>query len=288
MDFEFDIRSNLIATVFAFLVWGVLEYVRSLIQTQLFQILPLSWESLVTLALAFVIIFLIFTILGAKRSPIVGVQAYLFFPRNTHDQDKKLEFNEEHHYHRTIVNSKTNPPTAFYLPTGSYAWKWISKHPELCFSETEEEQDKTNPDFLKEWCGKRGYQLQPHPAGRDDLLFINIPQYSTGNSLDPRLRHVEYRYFYPLYHRLFRSRSGVPSRRAILNWSAMKAFPLDFWTMKLVGTGKIRGSTMIWMPIPHHVQRWTRKHGFEWSDKLPTIEDLLAKDNRPRGKRESK
>lgn len=222
------------------------------------------------------IVLVIYGILFFRQTQIVGVLAYLFFPRGTSEQDMTLEFNEKRHYRRTIVNFKTSPPAAYYLPTDSYAWKLIKNRSDLWVSELDEEPN--NPDYVKAWCEKRGYSFAPRVARREDLL--NALNYSPSTGLDRRLEHVEYRYFYPLWYELFRDKkipSRLPSRRSILNWSTMKAFPLDWWTLKLATTGKIRGTTVLWIPRPHYVQRWARSHGFEWSDRLPTMEDLLAK-----------
>jgi len=272
MDLDFDIKSNLVTTVFTFVVWAVLQYLVNLFQHELLQLFPLTLQSVTTLGVAFVLVFGIYMILGMRRSPVVGVQAYLFFPKETPEKDRTMEYHKTHFDHRVIVNFKTTPPFAFYLPVDSYAWKLIKKHPELRV--VERDFALRDADYVRKWCEKRKYKFESRVASRNDLLLAD--KFNVITNLDPRLVHVEWRFFLPFYYR-FLPKDKVPSRRSILNWSTMRAFPLDSWTMKLLVAGKIRGSSVIAMPTLHYVQKWAKDRGFEWYDRLPTMKDLLMK-----------
>lgn len=213
-----------------------------------------------------------------KRVP-TDVQAFLFFPKGTDEQDMTLTFSETHHYPRTIVNFKITPPVAYYLPVGSYGWDFIRKHRESWVSESA--RTIKNPRFLETWCKQRGYQLMTKTAGRTELFYRGY--YNVHAELDKRLEHVEYRYFYPFWHR-FLPPSAYPSRRCILNWSTHEAWVLDQWTIEYATTGKIRGTTLFWWPSRHYVQKWARRNGFAWSEELPTMQDLLAKGKKTKCK----
>ncbi len=249
----------------------------SLATHQIGYLLPfLNSYNLLSLILAFVVVSVVTHLISRRRTPFLDVQAFLFFPKGTSAEDRTLEFNEEHRYPRTIVNFKSVPPVAYYLPVRSFAYDLVRKQRELCVLETS--AAKFDAEFLRKWCTNRKYEFRNRVPTRADLLFSNSPSYYKEESLDNRLTHVEYRLFYPIHHLLL-SQKPMPSRRAILNWSTMKAFPLDYWNLKLVSDSKIRGSTLMAIPIPHYVQKWAKNHKFEWSDRLPTMQDLLAEQS---------
>jgi hypothetical protein len=271
LDFEFDIKGNFVAAVFWFFVGLVLQSLIDWLKPTFLQILPSLLQRWIGFIAAFVIVFLIFAILTVKPSP-TDVQAYLFFPAGTPEQDMTPDFSRDHHLRRTIVNFKTTPPTAFHLPVDSYGWKYIQKHRERWVSETD--TAPKDPKFLETWCREHGYTFVPIVASRRSLIVSAY--YSPSTMLDPRLDHVEYRYFYPPCRLLF-PRSTYSSKRCVLNWSTYRAWALDLWTLEYAISGKIRGTALFWWPSRHYVQKWAKRNGFEWSEKLPTMEDLLAK-----------
>lgn len=270
---EIDWRQVVLGAAIEVPIWRLFDYLLNYTLSLPFSLFPsLSASNLVSLGVSLVVVVVTLVAITARQSPIVGVAAYLFFPKGTSDQDRTLPYHKDHHFHRVIVNFKTRPPSAYYLPTKSYAWSLIEKHPELWVSEWDETPN--DPDYVKKWCEAQKYVFAPRVASRNDLLATTTEMVNVGTNLDAALEHVEWRFFFPYYPR---SKNMVPPRRCILNWSTMKAFPCDLWTMKLVVTGKIRGTSIMWIPMPHYVQRWARSHGFEWSDRLPTMTDLLEK-----------
>ena len=271
---EIDWRQLILGAAIEVPIWRFFDFLISYTLSLPFSFLPsLSASNLISLVTSLLVVVATLIAISTRQSPIVGVAAYLFFPKNTPDQDRTLQYHKDHHYHRTIVNFKTKPPNAYYLPTKSYAWSLIEKHPELWVSEWDE--NPNDPDYVKKWCEAHKYSFGPRVPSRNDLLATEM--FNIVTNLDQALEHVEWRFFIPYYHRSLSKNMGVPPRRCILNWSTMKAFPCDFWAMKLVITGKIRGASIPWIPMPHYVQRWARSHGFEWSDRLPTMKDLLEK-----------
>jgi hypothetical protein len=210
------------------------------------------------------------------REEIVGVTAHLFFPSEAAIENRTTKFYKDNNYRHNglIVNHKTgmNRPIAYYLPVNSYPWRVLEKQPAIMVPEV----DTTNghPDYVK-WCADRNYILIPKVAGKEDLLASTV-QYIDESTLDARLRDVEYRYFISFYDLL--KKRFLPPRRIILNWSSKMAYVLDSWTMRLVVEGKIRGQTIMMLkPTFHYAQKWAKRQGFEWSEKLATMDDLLAK-----------
>jgi hypothetical protein len=192
--------------------------------------------------------------------------AYLFFPKDTVDKTLK---EHEPYQHRVIVNTKRIPPLAYPLIPGSYAWKLVKRHPDLVYVQVDEAPNDSDHD--RKWCEERKYVYAFKSPSREDLL--DVAPIGANRKLDPSLDHVQARFFYsPL-----RSREGT-SKRCLLNYSTMKAFAYDGVTLREL-QGRIRAGSGYWWPMPHYVQRWARKHRFEWSDKVPTPEDLLTKDN---------
>lgn len=207
---------------------------------------------------------------------IVGVTAHLFFPSETAVENRTIKSYKDNNYRHygLIVNHKTgmNPPIAYYLPVNSYAWRLLEKQPEMMVPEVDSTQG--HPDYVK-WCADKNYVLKPKVAGRGDLVTTTI-LFSDEHALDPRLRDVEYRFFFSLYDKL--KKRQLPPRRVVLNWSTRVAYALDSWTVRLVVEGKIRGHTTTMLkPTLHYAQKWAKRQGFEWSEKLATMDDLLAK-----------
>jgi hypothetical protein len=263
LDFEFDIKTSIVE-FFLWLVlsWG-LRYLMGLEPT-LLSFLPSTWQGALGYIVALVIVFLIFFGLSMRRTPVAGLIAYLFLPKNT--ICKKLK-DYEPYQHRVIVNTKKIPAPAYPLMPGSYAWNLVKRHPELVYVEVDEAP--TDSDHDRHWCEERGYRYEPKSPSREDLL--GAASIGANRELDPKLDHVQARFFYLP----FLSRST--SKRCLLNYSTMKAFTYDGATWrKLEGT--IRVGSGYWWPIPHYVQRWAKKQGFEWSDKVPTPEDLRTKE----------
>jgi hypothetical protein len=271
---EIDWRQLILGALIEIPVWRFFDFLISYLFSLSFSVLPsVNLSNLVSLVISLAVVVATLMVISARQTPIVGVTAYLFFPKATADQDRTLPYHKDHHYRGTFVNFKTIPPSAYYLTPKSYAWTLIEKHPELWVREWDD--DPSDPDYVKKWCEARKFSFAPRVPSRNDLLRMET--FNIVTDLDPALEHVEYRFFCPYYNRSLGKSGGVPPRRCVLNWSTMKAFPCDFWTMKLVVAGKIRGTSVIWIPIPHYVQRWTKSRGFEWSDRLPTMRDFLAK-----------
>lgn len=100
------------------------------------------------------------------------VMAYLFFPAETPEKDKTLDYHSKNLHHRLIVNHKTTPPKAYYLTSGSYGWKFIQENSDKWVSQVVISKEYTidDPDFTENWCKKKGYQLHPRVAEKEDLL----------------------------------------------------------------------------------------------------------------------
>jgi len=105
-----------------------------------------------------------------KKYPFMkGVSARLFFPPDTPPKNKTLKYHKENFHHRLIINSKTNPKKAWYIPIPSYAWNYIKKHPSIWLSEIET-SDINDPDFTGNWSEKKGYELiTDDNAAKEDL-----------------------------------------------------------------------------------------------------------------------
>jgi len=280
MAFDWGIKSALLGALLgtppAWLIWQGLDQLEHYFLPQLPLLISTPLQSILNLAVAFVVVFVGlfvgFTLLTMKQSPIVGVTAYLFFPRGTVNEDKTLAYHEQHHYRRTIVNTKRKPPIAYYLPSGSYSWRLIERHPELWFSELD--TAPKDPDFVENWAKRRDYRFEPKSPSRENLLAMELYNPDLVAPFDHRLEHVEARLFYPFYQGILPT--SFPHKRCILNWSTMKAWTLNEHTLQELG-GKVRPASTVWWPMPQYVQRWARKHGFEWSDKSPTMSELKRK-----------
>jgi hypothetical protein len=99
---------------------------------------------------------------------IEGVQAHIFFPKDTPITNKNLDYHKKHFRYKLIINHKTKTPQAYYMPTDSYGWKLIKKHSDLWISEIG--PPSNDPNFTKKWCEKHGYNLNPWKASKKDLL----------------------------------------------------------------------------------------------------------------------
>jgi DNA-binding MarR family transcriptional regulator len=79
------------------------------------------------------------------------VQAYLFFPRGTPEQNKNLDYHAKNLHHRLIVDLKTTPANAYFLTPGSAGWELIRKHPEMWISwvVNSDEYSIDDPDFSR-------------------------------------------------------------------------------------------------------------------------------------------
>ncbi len=127
-----------------------------------------------------------------------------------------------------------------------------------------------DPDFVAKWCTSRNYRLEPRAPTRKDLQ--EIAETNRQDLLDRRLVHVEARNF---YYQLLTFKTLVG--RAVLNWETMMAFTLDDWTLNLVKEGKVRSHDVTVIPLIFRAKGWAEERHFTWSDKLPTVKDLLAK-----------
>jgi hypothetical protein len=273
VDFGSSVRS-LAGTLVVFVVWSVLEFLRDQYWPYLFSFLPSVYnlQSLPTLIISFVIVFVLFTILSMRRRP-VGVMAYLFFPKYVPESARTLELHEALHGRRVIVNHKTKPVTAYYLSPNTYAWRLIKKRAEtLWVSETDTEPD--NPEFVEKWCQQKGYLLLPHIPDRKELLWAG--SIHTSYQPNPVYDYLEYRIFFPFYRR-FLPKRGMPQKRIFLNWSTMEAFPFDMARWDWAVGGQVRGHSEIAGLRRHHAQKWAKEHGFTWTDKIPSDEELFKK-----------
>jgi hypothetical protein len=111
---------------------------------------------------------------------IEGVQAYLFFPVHIPRSDRTLEYHEKHFSHRLIVNYKTEPPKAYFLPTDSYGWKFINKYTDLWISEND--PDPSDDGSTEKWCKGKGYQPPKTVATKNNLLE-ETPMTPVGKSM---------------------------------------------------------------------------------------------------------
>jgi len=266
LGLEFDIKTNTIQVIFWFALGSVLQYLVDISKPAFLSVLPSTWQGVLGYIVAFVIVFLIFFALSMKRTSVAGLTAYLFFPKDTVGTTLKQH---EPYQHRVIVNNKRTPPVAYPLMLGSYAWKLVKRHPDLVYVQVDEAPNDGDHD--RKWCIERKYRYEPKSPSREDLLHFE--PISVDRELDPSLDHVQARFFYSP----FGSQRNT-SKRCLLNYSTMKAFAYDIVTLHEL-EGKIRVGSGYWWPMPHYVQRWARKQGFEWSDKVPTPRDLLAKEN---------
>jgi hypothetical protein len=278
LDFEFENTAknlviSLVVTLPVFALWSVLEYFRDNYWPHLFSFLPAAYniQSLPALAISFLVVFALFAILNMKRAP-TGLKAYLFFPKNTLQNDRKLSYFKDHDTgHKAIVNLKTRPAIVYDLTLDSYAWKLVEKHGESWLRK-ETDPAPNDPDFLQKWCKEHKYHFRPNIPERQELFWAS--QVSKQKPPDPRLEHVNYRTWLPFF---CLHPKGMPPKRIFLNWSTKKAYPLPIDLWKLVSEGEIRGHGSIAPPIPHYPKRWAEGHGFEWSDKQATMNDLLMK-----------
>lgn len=217
----------------------------------------------------------IYGVLATVREEIVGVTAYLFFPRATDDPEKNVKHYKANFRHNgLIVNEKKVPPEAFYLKVNSYAWRFLEKHEEILVPQIDDSQGHPN---YEEWCVTRRYELNPRVAGRKDLLEKTVGRpFADASALDPQLKDVEYRYFVSFYDRL--KKRSPPPRRTIVNWPTEQAYALDLWTLQLAVDGKIRGKTIMMLkPTTQYVRKWAERQHLHWNEKLPNMDDLLAK-----------
>lgn len=133
--------------------------------------LPITIPQLIFTLIAVVGVVLI--IYGLRKTGnverIEQVQAYIFFPKGTPEEDKTLEYHEKHFHKKLVVNFKKKPPQAYRLPAAntSYGWKLIKKYPDLWISV--EDPIYPDPDTQK-WCEERGYGLNPWSVSKKELL----------------------------------------------------------------------------------------------------------------------
>jgi len=148
------------------------------------EIFDWSFDVIVTsniiLSLADLIFFIcfpvgiIFIIIGLialypKIERIDKVQAFLFFPEGTHNNDRTIEYHERHYHKKLIVNFKTLPASAYYMSApNSYGWKLIKKYSDMVVSEVHDNSE--SEEFTSNWCKQHGYNLFTRSATKKDLL----------------------------------------------------------------------------------------------------------------------
>ena len=104
---------------------------------------------------------------------IDGVNAYVFFPVETPDENRTLNYHSKYLHKRLIVNLKTEPPKAYFMTASkdSYGWQLIKKYSSMWVSELH--YDLENKYFTKQWCKAKGYTLIERVASKEDLLDKN-------------------------------------------------------------------------------------------------------------------
>jgi hypothetical protein len=103
---------------------------------------------------------------------IEGITAHLFFPVETSEENRSLDYHERHLHHRIIANHKMHPPKAYYMTPNSDGWRFIMEYPEYWVSEivTDEGYKTNDPNFMQRWCDNYGYSLKRKVAEIKDLL----------------------------------------------------------------------------------------------------------------------
>lgn len=120
-------------------------------------------------------------IVGEKIKFIYGLSAHVFFPEGVFDKDRTLDYHKKYLHHRLIINHKTTPPTAYYLPTGSYGWKLINKYRELWVSEND--PSPRDDGFTKRWCEEKYDWTKPVRCFVcDGIIAPTMPQVTVVDS----------------------------------------------------------------------------------------------------------
>lgn len=129
----------------------------------------LSWGFLIILVAIVTITIIVRFKQRRSIERIDGVEAFLFFPRGTLEENKTLDHHEKHFHKKLMVNFKQKPPQAYYLHAAntSYSWKLIQKYPDLWTSV--EDSAYPDPDTQK-WCEEKGYKLNSWSASKKELL----------------------------------------------------------------------------------------------------------------------
>jgi len=275
LDTDFEFQKNFVLAIFYTLVAMGLEALMRIFTPSLLSILP--YQSAITYIVAFFVVFAIFTFVNRRRKPI-GLRAYLFFPKNTEEEDKSLDYNLRHDFHRAIVNLKTRPYAVYDLTLGSYAWKLVERAEKQGKRMWVEETDTApnDSDFLRKWSKRKRYVYGDYAPDRKVLLLGG--SFIGQTPLDPRFKeHVEWRAFLPVYCYLPYSPIRIPHRRIILNYSTMEAFPLDMETYEWASSGAVRGHIEIQGPRLSHARKWAEKNKFHWNINFARMSDLLKK-----------
>ncbi|MCX6821930.1 MAG: hypothetical protein NTW30_04090 [Candidatus Aenigmarchaeota archaeon] len=165
---------------------GVVFLLGTIIQNLSDRFLDWSWNYLLTSSiivsfsdLVFVIgiiVGIIFIIVGLKAlyskiERIDNVHVYVFFPSDTLNENKTLEYHKKHFHNKLIVNFKVNPPKAYYMNVDSYGWKMIKKYQDMWASISQ--RNSEDETFTQKWCMKKGCILIPRVAIKKDLLESN-------------------------------------------------------------------------------------------------------------------
>jgi len=221
------------------------------------------------------IIAILYGVYAMKQRPVLGVNAYLFFPKNTNRDNLTLEFHKNNFLHRALVNLKTNPPAVYYLTPDSYGWRLVeSQGRSITIIETDTDPTEPITSFLQKWCKEKGYFLRDNIPDREALLAEG--SFNLSQPLDPSLGHLWHEEFAPFYCWILPI-SGIPHRRILLNKSTMKAFPLSVHDWEWCCSGRVEGHTGIAGLRRRHAQKWAKEKKFDWID-FPTKDDWLTKE----------
>ncbi len=230
----------------------------------------ISWFLLIVFGTSLMLMAIRYLGIDIKR--IGGVQAYIFFPIGTPEKNKTLKYHKSNFPHRLIVNSKTKPPTAYYLSTDSYCWKLINKYSNLWVSESDPSPYDDN--FTKKWIEQNGFILISRNAEKKDLLEEEV-------AYDPKYKDVQVKLFYPWWYRLpvlisllKRGPYREPNKMLIINFKKKKCCPFPFKDRSLIRNRTISANNVV-LRRKQHLTEWIDENELTFIDSLYWENELL-------------
>ena len=205
----------------------------------------LSWSVLIALAIGIAITVIVHVRHRKYIKRIDHVEAFIFFPKDTPEVSKTLEYHQKNFHKKVIVNFKISPPEAYYLHASdkSYGWRLIQKYTNIWRSEVD------TGFSIEKWCTDKEFHLNPWDASKDELESTSLDA-SINKLGDHDLDDYKIIYLYPWYtftlsklERLL----GPSKKRVLLKISTNQAFETMFGDLKLIEKKKI------------HVIGYTRK-----------------------------
>jgi hypothetical protein len=260
-------------------IFGVVVYI---ILTAIDQLLPfaglpltipseLIWGVLIVLIASVIITVALRFKQRSYVERIKGIMAYVFFPINTLEQDKNLDYHKQHFHKKILVSFRKNPPQAYYLHAAntSYGWRLIKKYPDLWTSV--EDSIYPKPDTI-EWCQKQGYELHPWSATKTELresmadLNPDLMAKLKELKLEGKLDDFRIVFLCPWYN--FHSCKEYPNRRILQKHSTKEAYDAPDHSIELIHNEILTYTTKVkwfWQTV----KCWSKRNGgytyMDWS-----------------------